>query len=123
MSDFDQEIENRLRHFQWLNGKGNVKDCNHTLYEIMRLMLGMLAQNKSASTAPRADAADEPVITLDTAESLSEPVADDDNIAITSDVLMHPTVTEAIQPFQTLHAPFGLTKFGNPKRDRSRHKK
>jgi hypothetical protein len=113
MIDFEQEIEERLRHFQWLNGKGNVKDCNHTLYEIIRLMLGMISQNSQQPTVePESVTADVAVFAV---QNSGAPTSE--QTEITNETLLYPTTVK------TINAPFGLTKFGNPKRDRSNHKK
>jgi hypothetical protein len=50
MIDFEQEIETRLALFQHLTGKGNIKDGNRTLYEIVRLMLGMITNQNGAGS-------------------------------------------------------------------------
>jgi hypothetical protein len=106
MIDFGQEIEVRLRHFQWLNGKGNVKDCNNTLCEIIRLMIGMINQNTSS--------ADDLAYYANKIETSQSPPEN----------YFH---GDALEPDGVLpsdpspKAPLGLTRFGNPKRDRSNH--
>lgn len=113
MIDFEQEIENRLRQFQLLNGKGNIKDCNHTLYEIIRLMMGAIARNTHAIEPS------DPEVYVPAAVP-ETPVPIDDQIAIDSHMLDHPETNEMLQPPVKRPAPFGLTKFGNPKRIRKK---
>lgn len=105
MIDFEREIEVRLAQFQLLNGKGNVKDCNNTLYEIIRLMLGMIQNQQDVVESD----IEEVVIINNRCNELEPdaPVAVEDTPA----------------PVKAIHAPFGLTRFGNPKRDRSNHAK
>jgi hypothetical protein len=131
MIDFEQEIEKRLIRFQWLNGKGNVKDCNHTLYEVVRLMLTMITQQKN-----KIEELGKPPSDFDFLKGMySQPTVTDtvvtdtpeiNNGAIISDTVEEAdtdTVEKPPQPSVTPSAPLGLTKFGNPKRDRSNHKK
>lgn len=44
MIDFVHQIDLRLREFQRLTGKGNIKDCHQILYEIIRLLVAMINQ-------------------------------------------------------------------------------
>jgi hypothetical protein len=130
MIDFEQEIENRLRHFQWLTGKGNVKDGNHTLYEVIRLMLGMIAHNKSKIDAlGKPPIGDNFELFLKNMHENNPPpndpeIQNDDAepITITESSAETESESEPSQPTVT-DAPLGLTKYGNPKRDRSTHKK
>jgi hypothetical protein len=61
MIDLVEQIDLRLREFQRLTGKGNIKDCHQILYEIIRLMMALLHQR------PRAvhDNPPVPVVTAD----------------------------------------------------------
>jgi hypothetical protein len=118
MIDFEDEIEVRLREFQYLTGKGNVKDAHKTLYEILRLMLGMMASPSippGALGAPHIDP--DPVETIETPEVVvTEPTVSGEHRAISSAELSAPKV-----PLK--HAPHGLTKFGNPRRIRNNTKR
>lgn len=133
MIDFEQEIEQRLREFMLLTGKGNVKDSNRSLYEIIRLMLGMIARNhrRGASGEDRIDTA--PALPSDLINQRpSGPPIEGEHIAISSASLMHPDAAsyspglvearpgEAASTAVKLNAPYGLTKFGNPRRLRKR---
>jgi len=122
MIDFEQEIEVRLAQFDYLNGKGNVKDCNKTLYEILRLMLGMMTQQEAEV---------EPPMTVTLSEEIEEEIVEQiveqiitadiagEHKAITSDELTIPTPPVA----KPRHAPHGLTANGNPRRIRPKRTK
>jgi hypothetical protein len=123
MIDFEREIEIRLDQFQHLTGKGNVKDSNRTLYEIVRLMLGMINHRNEAVSevveiaSEKPQAVLEPIIvnsptkTVETAVDLSETV---DEVTITEALAL------PIKPAR--HAPYGYTAAGNVRRLRNRKK-
>jgi hypothetical protein len=123
MIDFEQEIETRLALFQQLTGKGNIKDGNRTLYEIVRLMLGMINQNGAGmafmqqlqpAVAPDASPSREapPGYSIQVA---SLPVASEtpETVAITEDALEHPA--SAPLASDPVDAPYGYTRHGHPR--------
>jgi hypothetical protein len=121
MIDFDDEIEAHLRHFQYLTGKGNVKDAHKTLYEILRLMLGMMS---SASIPPGGLGA--PHFHPDPVEtpSVSDPtIGDEHRPPCSSEPSPTTATTTTIARVPLKNAPYGLTKFGNPRRIRSNNRK
>ena len=140
MIDFEQEIETRLATFQHLNGKGNVKDCNRQLYEIVRLMLGMINQHNmmvpftaqftraaALDAAPSREAPNGYQIHVPASTPLPEPfiamsdyeddsadvvVDDDEVVSITAESLALSAIPEPINP-PIVAAPYGYTKAGH----------
>jgi len=115
MIDFEREIEIRLSQFQLLNGKGNVKDCNNILYEIIHLMLEMIQVNKPLDDDGEPDES--------SVGNGCDPTPANQYQAFADAEPNEPNEVSIPAPVKTIYAPLGLTRFGNPIRDRSRHTK
>jgi len=123
MIDFEREIEIRLDQFQHLTGKGNVKDSNRTLYEIVRLMLGMINHRNEAAAEVVEINSEKPQAVLDPLMVVT-PTKPMETALQLSETVNEVTITEAltlpIKPAR--HAPYGYTAAGNVRRLRNRKK-